>query len=270
MDRIVVGVDGSDSSVAALHWAIGATKLLEAELVIVMVTAGDPAVARDSLEGSWAAAAAASGCTFRTTVIEGDARAALAAFAASEDAALVVVGMGDASWFPSLHLGSVSHHLVQHTDRPVCVVPLTHAEFNAQQVVVGLDGSSGSLAALSWVVGLAGRAASSVHAVYAWQPTVSRIVAAGPTTTEEALEACRVWAMPLTDAGATTDTTASEGDSARVLSEAVQRFHAALVVVGTRGAGGFGGLRLGSVALKLLQHASVPIVVVPPHTSRLD
>lgn len=47
------------------------------------------------------------------------------------------------------------------------------------------------------------------------------------------------------------------------MSEAVQRCDAGLLVVGTRGSGGFSGLRLGSVALKLLQNAVVPIVVVP-------
>ncbi len=103
-----------------------------------------------------------------------------------------------------------------------------------------------------------------MHAVYAWQPAVSRIDSAGPKTTQQALEACQAWAAPFADSVVTIDTIAEEGLPALVVSDAVRRADAGLLVVGTRGAGGFSGLRLGSVALRLLQHATVPIVVVPP------
>lgn len=263
MDCIVVGVDGSDSSNAALRWAVGAAMLMDAELVVASATATEPAGdVRQSLDGQWAAAE--SGCRCRTTVVEGDARRALLALAASEDAGLVVVGVGEVGWFPAVHLGSVSHYLVQHADRPVCVVPLGHVGFDSTRIVVGLDGSPGSIAAVTWAAALAERVAGTVHAVYAWQAGVSLIDSAGPNTTQQALEACRAWVAPFAGSAVTIDAIVEEGLPARVVSEVVRRSGAGVLVVGTRGAGGFGGLRLGSVALRLLQNAIVPIVVVPP------
>ena len=47
------------------------------------------------------------------------------------------------------------------------------------------------------------------------------------------------------------------------LSRAVEAHRGSVAVVGTRGQGGFAGLRLGRVPLQLLHHAAVPVVIVP-------
>ncbi len=62
------------------------------------------------------------------------------------------------------------------------------------------------------------------------------------------------------------ETAIEEGDPARTVARVLEQRQGTLLVVGSRGSGGFHDLRLGSVALRLLQCAAVPVVVVPPET----
>lgn len=259
MDRVLVGVDGSQSARAALSWAVGAAQAMDAELV--PVHAGEPTSDLESLE-----AFEAVGGRSRTVAVAGDARQVLPDVADSENASLVVVGAGDAGWFPAVHLGSVSHHLAVHCDRPLCVVPPTCDNFDARHIVVGLDGSPGSAAAAEWATALAARLGSTVAAVHAWEPAVSRLAPASPEASRRAaVEDCEQWASVFRDADVPTDLVVEEeGDPATCVARVVQDTSAQLLVVGTRGAGGFHDLRLGSVALRLLHHGAVPIVLVPP------
>jgi nucleotide-binding universal stress UspA family protein len=260
---IVVGMEDSESSGPVVDWAVGAALVMDAELVLATVV-GDEVTA-EAHEGLERALSAAGGTDrHRIAVVQGDARTALGELAAAEDAALVVVGAGDAEWFPALHLGSVSHYLVHHAQRPVCVVPIAHGEFEPSTVVVGLDGSPASAAAVDWARDLALRANSQVLAVHAWEPTVSRIRRADTgMERDEAEENCRAWSRALAEAGVPTEVRVEEGVPARLLVEVTKSSGAGVLVIGSRGAGGFEGLSVGSVALNVLQHAPVPTVVVP-------
>ena len=72
------------------------------------------------------------------------------------------------------------------------------------------------------------------------------------------------WATSLETVGVLDGVEVVEADPAHTLIDCAQRHNSDLIVVGTRGAGGFHGLRLGSVALKILHHATRPVVLVPP------
>lgn len=260
MDRVLVGVEGSQSARAALSWAVGVARAMDAELVLVH--ADEPTSDLESLQ----AIERAAGGRSRTVTVAGDARQVIPDVADRESASLVVVGAGDAGWFPAVHLGSVSHHLALHCDRPLCVVPPTNDGFDARHMVVGLDGSPGSAAAAKWAAALAAPLGSTVAAVHAWEPAVSRVAHESPEASRRAaVEACEQWASVFRDADIPTDLVAEEeGDPATCVARVVQDTDARLLVVGTRGAGGFHDLRLGSVALKLLHHGAVPVVLVPP------
>jgi nucleotide-binding universal stress UspA family protein len=80
---------------------------------------------------------------------------------------------------------------------------------------------------------------------------------------EAAEQQCRQWTAPLSARGVLHSIDIVEHNPASALLGAAGR-HGDVVVVGTRGAGGFRGLQLGSVALGVLHHATVPTVVVPP------
>ena len=68
--------------------------------------------------------------------------------------------------------------------------------------------------------------------------------------------------MATADAGVAVTTLVAEGTAAQALLEAAET--ADLLVVGSRGHGGFKGLLVGSVSQQCVSHASVPVVVVHP------
>ena len=144
------------------------------------------------------------------------------------------------------------------------------------KIVVGVDGSSGALQALRWALAEARLRGASVHVVYAWMlpfslsiPTVETfgVPYPGPPM-EEVHEKHRARAeadlaawLQAVGAEGVELTEAIEGRAANVLLEAAQ--DADLLVVGSRGQGGFAGLLLGSVSQQCAHHAPCPLVIVP-------
>ena len=73
----------------------------------------------------------------------------------------------------------------------------------------------------------------------------------------------QVWCAGLREAGVRHECRLAEGSPVIALLETAARVEADLVVVGRRGAGGFPGLQLGSTSHQLVEHAEVPVMVVP-------
>ncbi len=137
------------------------------------------------------------------------------------------------------------------------------------RVVVGLDGSAASTAALRWAVTVGEQAGWPVRALWAWKYPATAILPVGPSTLPSAEEVERT----LGDQGRTLlDETL--GDRARIVTLQVARGPAAtvllraveegarMVVVGSRGLGGFEGMLLGSVSRHVAEHATCPVTVV--------
>jgi len=134
--RIVVGVDGSPSSVAALAWAAGQAGVTGAVIdavttwewprsygvALTLPSDFDPeADARKVLDGALADPRRAHpGVPFRSAVVEGQAETALVE--ASRGADLLVVGSRGHGGFTGMLLGSVSEHCVANAHCPVVVV----------------------------------------------------------------------------------------------------------------------------------------------------
>lgn len=138
-------------------------------------------------------------------------------------------------------------------------------------IVVGVDGSAGSRAALAFAVAEAGRRGGAVlRAVSVWQYPYIALApaplggAVAPATemqaaAEEAL--ATVLAEAALPEGLEVERVVREGSAAHVLLDEAES--AALLVVGARGHGGFTGLLLGSVATQCVNHARVPTAVIP-------
>ena len=267
MGPIVVGVDGSAGSAAAVGWAAGCAQASGSDLLLVSVVAHecDAADTEVLLEGEWAQPASRAGCPTDARVVVGDPRLALPEVASDVRAMLLVVGTGSERWFPALHLGSTSHYLAHHTDRPLAVIPAGQDRYDASHIVVGVDGSAGSAAAVGWSNRLALVSGGKATAVLAWAASPARLAGASTVNSqEEADDACRRGAGLLEASGVLLGCRVRAGDPVAVLASAVDEEGAAILVLGTRGHGGFLDLRLGSVALRLLQGAAVPTVLVPP------
>ena len=144
-------------------------------------------------------------------------------------------------------------------------------------VVVGVDGSEPGRAALDWALREARLRSAKLLAVHTWAflpvssdpfPGVYQHVS---VATEEAYEALRLEAERLLESevsvaaqaheGVEFELRAVEGRPAVVLLEAAR--DADLLVLGTRGHGGFVGLLLGSVSQQCAHHTPCPLVIVP-------
>ncbi len=142
IERIVVGIDGSEAAAAALRWAIPLARALDAEVIVVHVVElttydtrplGLPlpilneAAWRDAiraeLEGRWSEPLAREGVRHRTRIEEGRAGPCLADVARAEHADLVVTGRRGLTEVAELAQGSVSHYLTHHAPCPLVVVP---------------------------------------------------------------------------------------------------------------------------------------------------
>lgn len=137
-------------------------------------------------------------------------------------------------------------------------------------IVVGVDGSPGSVAALRWALTEAALHQTTVRAVSCWSlPAMYGVDIAATSALDPndiAGEAARSLHQAVTEALAgnpapSLDEVVIPGLPSQVLVHESE--DADMVVVGARGHGGFMGLLLGSVATQVVNHAKCPVVVVP-------
>ena len=137
--RIAVGVDGSESSAAALKWAIRLAKGMGAQVIAVYAAdipvyllepddipiQFDPewrAAMKSEFEDKWCKPLKVAGIRYRTVMEDGRAATVIAAVAERDNADVIVVGRRGRGGVAELLLGSASHELVLHSRRPVMVV----------------------------------------------------------------------------------------------------------------------------------------------------
>ncbi|WP_173167116.1 universal stress protein [Phytohabitans suffuscus] len=139
----------------------------------------------------------------------------------------------------------------------------------ASPIVVGYDASDGAHAALGWALDEGARTGDPVALVHAyeWPPEGGAIHLADSGEpgdgerrhAQEAVVTALAWARD-THPDVTVTGTAVRGAAAAVLVE--QSKHARMMVLGSRGHGGFTGLLIGSTSLTVSVHAHCPVVVV--------
>jgi nucleotide-binding universal stress UspA family protein len=138
------------------------------------------------------------------------------------------------------------------------------------RIVVGVDGSPSSKAALAWAVEQAGLTSASVEAVISWHyPIMVGGVPFAPIAVAENADFGAFATNVLSDAIAETvdpdgpvkvSSVVREGNAAQVLLDAAGG--AELLVVGSRGHGGFTEALLGSVSQACVHHARCPVVII--------
>jgi nucleotide-binding universal stress UspA family protein len=138
-------------------------------------------------------------------------------------------------------------------------------------IVVGVDGSPESKEALRWALEEARLRKANVRAVYAWRDPY--VLAPGFGLPEDfEFDALREKAVETLDAVVAevvgtmsdvhVDKVVSEGPAGSVLVQAADDADAVMLVVGSRGHGGFVGLLLGSVSQQCVTHAPCAVLVV--------
>jgi nucleotide-binding universal stress UspA family protein len=145
-------------------------------------------------------------------------------------------------------------------------------------IVVGVDGSEESIQALRWSLAESRLRGTSVRVVRAWEYPIMispdpylagpayDVPPIDPEELRKLAEAGLANVVAKTDtAGVEVEQQLIEGPAAEALLGAAKG--AELLVVGSRGHGGFSGLLLGSVSQVVVHHASCPVVVVHGTTS---
>jgi nucleotide-binding universal stress UspA family protein len=136
-----------------------------------------------------------------------------------------------------------------------------------QKIVVGIDDSPGSCAAVSWVVDLATALGASVVAVHAFEPLghLQEIEPGTGFTDVRETIAGRLrdeWCQPLTDAEVNVEMILKEGRPADVIIAVAREIDADLIVVGARRMGWLRELTLGSTSHRVLHEAQRPVTVI--------
>jgi nucleotide-binding universal stress UspA family protein len=132
------------------------------------------------------------------------------------------------------------------------------------RIVVGVDGSPSSVQALTWAIRQAGRTGAVVAIICAWQYPVNygwAYAEPDPPLGDLASQAVEKAVAEARQADQTVEIEAHvvEQNPAQALIAASQG--ADLLVVGSRGHGGFSGILLGSVSQHCVQHAACPVLV---------
>lgn len=135
-------------------------------------------------------------------------------------------------------------------------------------ILVGVDGSRGSIKALQWAATLADRFGTTLTAAMAWKhvPEVDRFAGGIPVRPPDDIEHELLELLHKAVAEAGLHDVACvplRGPADEALQEASSQPDVALLVVGTRGLGPIAGLLLGSVSRKLLFSVTCPLVLVP-------
>lgn len=137
-----------------------------------------------------------------------------------------------------------------------------------KRVLVGVDGSANSQRALRWAMALAAPSGGEVVVVHA-VGLLTRfgdgpLVPAHAHMAEMRERLELEWCAPLASASVPSRAVLVDGAPALALLSAAEREQADVIVVGSRGEGGFAELRLGSTSQQLAEHADRPVLIVPP------
>jgi nucleotide-binding universal stress UspA family protein len=143
------------------------------------------------------------------------------------------------------------------------------SEAHMGRIVVGVDDSAGARAALAWALREAELRDAQLEVAHSWSlPMAEGWNSEWPTDEAWFRERSRQFLEKVIAEFATGDSTAIKPIAVPIESEVpalglVERSEGAdLLVVGSRGRGGFKGLLLGSVSAQCVQHATCPVVVV--------
>jgi nucleotide-binding universal stress UspA family protein len=211
------------------------------------------------------------GLTVIGEMINADPRPALVE--ASGDALLTVIGTRGGGRVPEVVLGSVALHVAAHGRSPVAVIAKSTAEKSTGPILLGVDGSGTSEAAVEFAFDEAAIRGADLEAVLVWDDIAMRGFARGGAqigrledeeehaVLSEQLAGWRdkypdVTVRQVVRRGRAADALLRHGEL-RPAGEQPQ-----MVVVGSRGRGGVTGLLLGSTSQSLICHAPWPVVVV--------
>lgn len=283
---VVVGVDGSDTSLKALDWAVGEAgrsgRGVRAVSCYSVPFYGEPGMfGAYAIESQVEAIKAeheqiASSALHRAAELDPTVpREGSVVFAspaavlpeAADEGDMIVVGSTGRTGVLAATLGSVATAVCHRASVPVVVVPATTPEGGKgmKKIVVGVDGSPTSEEALQWAFDEARLAGAELVVLHGWSYPYAGW--RSEPRDEMKLDALRQLEASVETLGPDRDASGvkvhaklvEDHPAAAIIEEAGD---ADLVVVGSRGRGGFRSLLLGSTSRAVVQHAPCPVAVI--------
>ncbi|KFJ05348.1 universal stress protein [Bifidobacterium tsurumiense] len=283
---ILVGVDGSHASYKATWWAANYAK--HAGLTLQIVCAYSlPSYAAVSFDSTYTAMgddnaahsdaqeilskakaiADGQGVEATTLIVTGDPASVFVEL--SRNYNLIVIGNRGKGGLAERLLGTTSSSLPAYAYCPIVVVPYTDDDGNLRhlnntitKVAVGSDESKWGLKALDIAADFAAGWGAELNVISA-VPRIQGVDEGEESVMDSYMEDLDVRIKPLLEAHPDLKVNKSvvPGSAVNALTKA--SYDHDVVVVGSRGRGGFTGLLLGSTSQGLLQHAAGPVYVVP-------
>ncbi len=272
--QIIVAYDGSRDADVALAWGIETARMFKLSVQAVLADPPERGLLRplDRDDELLDRARVAADGALKQADVEGGAQyrpgpALPVLLDAAEGAAMIVVGSRGHSQVGGVLIGSVSQHLARHASCPV-VVARAATRPAPSRIVVGVDGSGGSAAALDFACRRAELTHEPVVAVHGWRLATVPVDKRGnlPTSVvdrmveHERLLAESVAGLLERYPDVDVETESFPVGAGQALVDA--SLTASLVVVGSRGLGAFPGLLLGSVSQDVVTRAHCPVAVV--------
>jgi nucleotide-binding universal stress UspA family protein len=286
-EQIVVALDGSECAANALDVAIAISQTRKSDLSICSVAdprdlAGSEAILADragkeirdeaariidaALEKARAAGVAAQG-----RVLEGDPSREIVKFAEASHASEIVVGTHGRSGIARLLMGSVAEGVLRHAAIPVLTVRESVRVGAPTRIMVPIDGSKASLAAIDVAVDLAARLGAQLvvcHVVNMGE--VAALTGGEAQLLPQCLEEAEAQGRQIVDealarVGGRVPVSAriARGEPPYELDALAKDVHPDLIVIGSHGRTGLNRALLGSVAEGLVRGAKSPVMVVP-------
>ena len=284
-ETVNVGYSGSDTSAEAVTWAATEAAVRGAALRIVTcvdmpVMSGEAALGwnsgatyeaiREASVSSSEQMAAKIKATHpslavTTEVSPGPASSALLTDTAATD--FIVVGASSHEGSAAFWLGTTPRQLVHNSPCPVAIVRGAATRGAPDRIVVGIDGSESSDAAVVWAADEADRHKVNLHLVHGWSCPDAAVDASANhahdlTEVDADCTLNRSIELARERCGATVTGELVETSAVTALLEAVR--DGDLLVLGSHGRGGLRARLLGSTVNSVLDAAAIPVVVVRP------
>jgi nucleotide-binding universal stress UspA family protein len=287
--RIVLGVDGSEHSLAAARLLrdlpLPAGSVIDALAVLTQRQTPGRAILADALEKA-GAILQGSPAEVKIGILHGHPAEALSSFADQCRPDLIVAGAVGLRATLGILLGGVAQQLVEYAHWPVLVVRAPYA--GLQRLVLVIDGSPQAARALEYLTRLPLPAGTDVHVLQVIPPIdltvpihlesvtmlpmpvepspAQELMAAEQAAREESeAEASLAQAAArLQAAGLPATTAVRRGDAATEIMAYARALDANLIVAGSRGLSAIAGWLLGSVSRKLVHYAACSVLLVKP------
>ncbi len=291
MGAVLVGLDGSAESIAALRWAAWFATTTQRELHVahswqrgskhgLLASTATGALDAEDLESAVCEALRGivdqelddASVVTDYRALRGDIATSLLAEADRDHGLLIVVGARGYGGARRAVLGSVSRRLTECPARTVVIVPdeVSIPEPGPWSIVVGIDGSTASSRAVRWAASVArhGGRVVAVHALELAELDMTRAERAA-TLEEMHRRLAEEWCAPLRAAGVAHEVRVDYGPAREVLARVAEQVRPVCVVAGSRGMGSLSQRLLGSVTHNLVRELDWPTVVVPAPRDRL-